>query len=167
MATGIGAIPVFVLGSGAARLRPALLGLAIGLMGVASVVGLLLPALHEGTGRDVTVGFAVGAGFLLATRWLLRGRDVHVGRLHGASVRESVLVFGVLLVHSLPEGMAIGTAYASGTVGLGVFVLAAIALQNVPEGTAVAAGPPCLSSAPPSACELAARCEVPDLGAVG
>ena len=138
LATGLGAIPVFLLGRRAARLRPALLGLAIGLMGVASVVGLLLPALHEGSRGEVAVGLAVGVGFLLTSRRLLRGRDVHVGRLRGAGVRESVLVFGVLLVHSLPEGMAIGTAYASGTVGLGVFVLAAIALQNVPEGTAVA-----------------------------
>jgi ZIP family zinc transporter len=49
-----------------------------------------------------------------------------------------VLVFGVLLVHSLPEGLAIGTAYASQTEGLGLFVILAIALQNVPEGTSVA-----------------------------
>ena len=43
----------------------------------------------------------------------MAGRDVHVGALRGAGVRRSVLVFGVLLVHSLPEGFAIGTAYAS------------------------------------------------------
>ena len=44
----------------------------------------------------------------------------------------------MLLVHSLPEGLAIGTAYASETEGLGLFVILAIALQNVPEGTSVA-----------------------------
>ena len=49
-----------------------------------------------------------------------------------------MLVFGVLLVHSLPEGFAIGTAYASDTAGLGLFVILAIALQNIPEGTSVA-----------------------------
>ena len=53
-------------------------------------------------------------------------------------MRESVLVFAVLFVHSLPEGLAIGTAYASDTAGLSLFVLTAIALQDVPEGTAVA-----------------------------
>jgi ZIP family zinc transporter len=63
---------------------------------------------------------------------------VHVGALRGAGVRRSVLVFGVLLVHSLPEGFAIGSAFASDRAGLGVFVLVAIALQNVPEGTASA-----------------------------
>ena len=73
--------------------------------------------------------------FLVAGRRALERRDVHVGELHGAGVRRSVLVFGVLLVHSLPEGFAIGTAFASEQAGLGVFVLLAIALQNVPEGT--------------------------------
>jgi zinc transporter, ZIP family len=53
-------------------------------------------------------------------------------------VRASVLVFVVLLVHSLPEGFAIGTAYASDTEGLALFVILAIAIQNIPEGTSVA-----------------------------
>jgi ZIP family zinc transporter len=44
----------------------------------------------------------------------------------------------VLFVHSLPEGFAIGTAYASDVAGLSLFVILAIALQNVPEGTSVA-----------------------------
>jgi zinc transporter, ZIP family len=33
------------------------------------------------------------------------------------------------------EGFAIGTAFASDEAGLGLFVLLAIAVQNVPEGT--------------------------------
>ena len=41
-------------------------------------------------------------------------------------VRTSILVFAVLLVHSLPEGFAIGTAYASDTAGLSLFVIVAI-----------------------------------------
>jgi ZIP family zinc transporter len=53
-------------------------------------------------------------------------------------VRTSALVFAVLFVHSLPEGLAVGTAYASERAGLGLFVILAIAIQNVPEGTSVA-----------------------------
>ena len=48
LATGLGAVPVFLLGDRAGRLRPFLWGTAVGLMGVASIVGLLLPALDEG-----------------------------------------------------------------------------------------------------------------------
>ncbi len=47
-------------------------------------------------------------------------------------------MFAVLLIHSLPEGLAIGAAYASGTAGLGLFVVIAIGLQNIPEGTSIA-----------------------------
>jgi len=138
VATGLGAIPVWHLGSRAEQLRPALWGLTVGLMSVASVVGLLLPALDDGSTRTVVLGALTGVAFLLASRQLLQGRDVHVGTLSGAGVRRSVLVFGVLLVHSLPEGFAIGTAYTSETAGLGLFVILAIALQNLPEGTSVA-----------------------------
>jgi ZIP family zinc transporter len=56
----------------------------------------------------------------------------------GDGVRTSALVFLVLFVHSLPEGLAIGTAFASERAGLGLFVILAIAIQNVPEGTSVA-----------------------------
>lgn len=137
LATGLGVLPV----SRVARLpalRPLLWGLTIGLMTVASIVGLLLPAAREGGSGEVATGLAAGIAFLLVSRWAIAGRDVHVGGLSGAGVRRSVLVFGVLLVHSLPEGLAIGTAYASETEGLGLFVILAIALQNVPEGTSVA-----------------------------
>ena len=113
LATGLGAVPVFLLGPRAVRLRPFLWGTAVGLMGVASIVGLLLPALDEGGRSSVAAGLAAGVLFLLASRRLLAGRDVHVGALSGAGVRRSLLVFGVLLVHSLPEGFAIGTAFAS------------------------------------------------------
>jgi ZIP family zinc transporter len=138
LATGVGAVPVFALGSRARGLRPLLWGVAAGVMGVASVVGLLAPALDEGSNAAVGIGLLAGVAFLVGSRRALAARDVHIGALRGAGVRRSVLVFGVLLVHSLPEGFAIGTAFASDQVGLGLFVLLAIALQNVPEGTASA-----------------------------
>ncbi|HEX6738524.1 MAG TPA: ZIP family metal transporter [Vicinamibacteria bacterium] len=138
LACGLGAIPVFLLGERAAWLRPALWGLAAGLMAVASVEGLLRPALRSGSPGQAGAGLLGGVLFLLAMRRGMRGRDVRVGDLRGAGVRRSALVFAVLLVHSLPEGLAMGAAHASGSRGLSLFVLAAIALQNVPEGTAVA-----------------------------
>jgi len=107
-------------------------------MSVAAIVGLLKPALDEGSGSAVALGLAAGVAFLIAARTLLRGSDVHVGKLRGASVRTSVLVFSVLTVHSLPEGFAIGTAYASDVAGLSLFVILAIGLQNIPEGTSIA-----------------------------
>jgi zinc transporter, ZIP family len=138
LATGLGAIPVFALGRRVLAARPALWGFAAGTMAVASVVGLLMPAADEGTTGEVVLGTAAGVGFMLATRRSLSHHDLHVRGLEGRGVRTAVLVFAVLLVHSVPEGFAIGTAYASDVEGLGLFVILAIALQNVPEGTSTA-----------------------------
>ncbi len=138
LATGLGALPVWWLGESADRLRPALWGLTIGVMGVASIVGLLQPAIDTGSTGAVVGGLTAGTAFLLVSRRRLDARPVSVAGVSGPGVRSSVLVFGVLLVHSLPEGLAIGTAYASGTEGLGLFVILAIAVQNIPEGTSVA-----------------------------
>jgi ZIP family zinc transporter len=138
LATGLGALPVAWLGRRAADLRPAMWGLTIGLMGVASIVGLLLPAFDDGSVLEVLGGVAAGVAFLAATRHQLELREVGGAGLTGAGVRRAALVFIVLLAHSLPEGLAIGTAYASDTEGLSLFVILAIGLQNVPEGTSVA-----------------------------
>jgi ZIP family zinc transporter len=135
VATGLGAIPVFLMGARAGALRPALWGFAAGVMTVASVAGLLLPALDVGSTLEVGLGVAVGVAFLLVTRSLLEHRP---GKARTAAGRHGLLVFLVLLVHSLPEGFAIGTAWASSVDGLGLFVVLAIALQNVPEGTVTA-----------------------------
>ena len=56
----------------------------------------------------------------------------------GPGASTSALVFLVLFVHSLPEGFAVGTAFASDRAGLSLFVILAIAIQNIPEGTSVA-----------------------------
>jgi zinc transporter, ZIP family len=136
VATGLGAVPVFFLGERAETLKPWLLGFAGGVMSVASVVGLLLPAADEGSTADVVSGTALGVAFLLVSRRLIESPRAKVTST--AERRTALLVFLVLLVHSLPEGFAIGTAYASDTAGLSLFVIIAIGAQNIPEGTSVA-----------------------------
>lgn len=137
LATGLGAIPVFFLGTRAARLTPLLLGFAAGVMGVASLVGLLIPAGEEGSALELAGGLAAG-GAVLGVAWRWFDADTAFMGRTGPGVRTSALTFFVLFVHSLPEGFAIGTAFASDRAGLSLFVILAIALQNVPEGTSVA-----------------------------
>jgi len=137
LATGLGAIPVWFLGDRAAALTPFLLGIAAGVMGVASVFGLLVPAAEEGSVWEVPAGLLAGGVLLGIARRRLRPEAAFMGR-RGAGARTSALVFAVLFVHSFPEGLAVGTAYASERAGLSLFVIVAIAIQNVPEGTSVA-----------------------------
>jgi len=137
LATGLGAIPVFLLGRRARALTPFLLGFAAGVMAVAAIAGLLVPATEEGSAAEVLGGLAVGLAFLVLVRRRLPPDAGFLGRT-GPGTRTSGLVFLVLFVHSLPEGFAVGTAFASDRAGLSLFVIVAIALQNVPEGTSVA-----------------------------
>lgn len=137
IATGIGAVPVFLLGERARALTPLLIGFAAGVMAVAAVAGLLLPAADEGSALELVAGLAVGVGFLAVVRSRFHPDQGFMGRT-GPGTRTSALVFLVLLVHSLPEGLAVGTAFASDREGLSLFVILAIAIQNVPEGTSVA-----------------------------
>lgn len=137
LATGLGAIPVFLFGQRTERLTPFLLGFAAGVMGVAALAGLLAPALEEGSPAQVGCGLAVGIAFLIVARRLFRAEARFMGR-DGPGARTSALVFLVLFVHSLPEGLAVGTAFASDRSGLSLFVIVAIAIQNIPEGTSIA-----------------------------
>ncbi|MBK5218366.1 MAG: ZIP family metal transporter [Thermoleophilia bacterium] len=137
LATGLGAIPVFLLGERAKGLGPLLLGFAVGVMGVAALVGLLIPAADEGSTAQVVAGLALGIGFLAVARRRFGPDTGFMGRT-GPGTRTSALVFLVLFVHSLPEGLAVGTAFASERAGLSLFVILAIAIQNIPEGTSVA-----------------------------
>src|SRR3954471_10140915 len=93
LATGLGVLPVWALGEGAARYRAALEGVAAGGVGVAGVVGLLLPAADNGSPAEVVGGATVGVAFLLVARRVLGRHELHVGHLSGAGVQRSLLVF--------------------------------------------------------------------------
>ena len=136
LATGLGAIPVILMGTRAATLRPLLLGIAAGVMIVASVLGLIAPALDRGSASQVGLGIFAGVAFLVIARTLMERRNQSLHRSGAHST--TVLVFLVLFVHSLPEGFAIGTAYATDPATIGLFMLLAISIQNIPEGTSVA-----------------------------
>lgn len=136
LATGLGAVPVYLVGGRAERWRAAMSAAAALVMVVASL-GLLGPAIDDGAATAVAGGVLAGAVFVLAARRRL-ARSRRFGGSERAAARRSLLVFGVLFAHSLPEGMAVGAAWAADAAALGPLVVIAIALQNVPEGTAVA-----------------------------
>ncbi|MBJ7354003.1 MAG: ZIP family metal transporter [Thermoleophilaceae bacterium] len=138
LATGLGALPVHYFGDRAFDWRPVLVGIAIGSMSVAAVVGLLQPGLELGSPGEVWGGAALGAVLFFAVRTALRHHEVSIEEVRGSDVKRAALIFAVLFAHSLPEGFAVGTAYASPDQNLGLFVILAIALQNIPEGTSVA-----------------------------
>lgn len=136
LATGLGVAPLYAFPRSADVVRAVVAGVAVGSMLAASFVGLLIPAARDGAAATVVASAVAGAVLVLVFR--ARLSEARRGRLDSAAARRSLLVFAVLLVHSLPEGLAVGAAWGSHEAGLGVFVVIAIALQNIPEGTAIA-----------------------------
>lgn len=50
---------------------------------------------------------------------------------------DSLLMFVALLIHSSPEGIAIGVGFATGDMNFGIVMATAISIHNIPEGIAM------------------------------
>lgn len=130
------------------------LGFAAGVMIAASVWSLLIPSMEQAKNLGMIEWLPAGAGFILGAVFL-NVLDKLLPHLHPGSEepegppsslkRTSMLVIAVTL-HNIPEGMAVGLAFAMsastasvGTISLaGALALAlGIGLQNFPEGAAV------------------------------
>jgi ZIP family zinc transporter len=143
--TAVGAVGVLALRRPSARTVDVLLGFTAGIMLAAAVFSLLVPALDRGGIAEVIAGFAAGA-------IVLTGLDAFVPHVHAAlrehgrvagdltdERRRGWLLLSALTIHNVPEGLAVGVAFAAGGPELGVPIAVAIGVQNVPEGFVAAA----------------------------
>lgn len=92
------------------------------------------------TGSRTALGALIGYAFVFVTKKFLdQYEDLKVGVLGGTDARRALLIFFVMTLHSLSEGIGIGVSFG-GHHGseLGVFISASLAFHNVPEGLAMA-----------------------------
>ncbi len=147
LGTALGAVPVLLIRSMPARVADALLGFGAGVMLAATAFSLLLPALEavEASGRSplyaallVSFGMALGAlGLMLAGR-VLDDAQHDLRDAPGPAIPARILLFvAAIVLHNIPEGMAVGVAAGGEVEGAGGLALG-IALQDVPEGLAIA-----------------------------
>ena len=124
------------------------LGFAGGVMLSASVWGLMIPSMGEGSLKETAVtalGVACGAVFIGLCQNLVPKLRFVAGE--GFENGEADRVLGLVLamaVHNFPEGVAAGVSLGSGDLGGALAVAGGIALQNIPEGMAVI--PPMLAA---------------------
>ena len=135
--TTLGASLVFFFRGTELRFQKALLGFAGGVMTAASVWSLLLPAIEQAGAESAlpawlpaALGIVLGALFILLADALQKG----------AAGKERLL-FTAITLHNIPEGMAVGLAFALAATGEGLAAALTLALgigvQNFPEGAAV------------------------------
>ena len=142
LATGLGGLALLLVPRPSDYLLDVLLGFTAGVMLAATAFSLLVPALDEGTLAEVLAGVLVGGAALLALDMLVPHvhlRFVERGHADVAAGRRAVLLLSALTIHNVPEGMAVGVAFAAGGSDLGIPIALAIGIQNVPEGFAAAA----------------------------
>ena len=90
--------------------------------------------------QRLCMGLFLGVLFILLIKWILKGEEVGVGELQGATAARALLVMAVMTMHSFAEGVGIGVAFSrqKGGQELGTFISLSLAIHNVPEGLAVA-----------------------------
>jgi ZIP family zinc transporter len=149
LATGLGALPFFLVDDIPDRWNVVLWGLASGIMVAASVFGLLKEGLAVGTVWDILPGVVVGVLLVVVSHRVISGADIDPRDYAEADFKKLVLILGILTVHSFPEGVAVGVSFADLNLGMGpqflgftvpilaVFMTVAISIHNVPEGTAI------------------------------
>jgi zinc transporter, ZIP family len=135
IATGLGAIPFAFVPSMSRRWLGASNAFAAGLM-IAASLSLIVEGAAIGPWR-VALGVAIGFVLIRLSHRLINDKQhLQVGALQGADARKALLIVGVMTLHSFAEGIGVGVAFGGGD-DLGVFISAAIAIHNVPEGLAI------------------------------
>ena len=150
--TALGAAVIFFFKNFNSKLQSIIYGFGAGVMIAASFFSLLSPGIELSSNLNQITWIIIGCGFFTGCCFILL-MDLLLPHLHqGQTTPEGIkininakflLIFAIAL-HNIPEGMAIGVAFASAKLGIegattmGAIILAiGIGLQNFPEGTAV------------------------------
>lgn len=153
--TALGAASVFFLKRELdERMQSIFLGFAAGVMVAASIWSLLTPGMEQAEQLGqiswlvCSVGFLMGVILLFVTDSLFQkmySRLQSSHRLKNCRKSTLMMLFAIMM-HNIPEGMAVGIAFAlagqsaqdAGLLSGAIALAIGIGIQNYPEGTAVA-----------------------------
>lgn len=149
LATALGVVPMLLTRAPGRRVHDTLLGFGAGVMLAATCFSLIVPSLEaaqaQGMGRWgasmlTGAGILMGAGCLM----LLERKLPHQHFFGGAGTESAqrirrlwLFVFAIVL-HNIPEGLAIGVSAAGNDAARAAALATGIAIQDVPEGLVVA-----------------------------
>lgn len=147
LGTAIGAAAVcFMKKNIDERINSALIGFAAGVMTAASVWSLLIPSIEQVSYLGLFAFVPAAAGLFLGMMFLIMTdcfSDILMNESGISEKRKTMLLVFAVVIHNIPEGMAVGIAFSSLSAQNGLSVSDAMALsigiavQNLPEGAII------------------------------
>lgn len=143
LATGLGAPLVAMLPMDSNLVRSATSAVAAGMMISASVFSLAQEGIDmeesvQWATPKVILGMLLGTAFLWFISEILETEDEDERSFQSLQLdATSLLMFTALLIHSSPEGIAIGVGFATEDLQFGGLMATAISIHNIPEGIAM------------------------------
>lgn len=136
------------------RVQKGLSGFAAGVMVAASIWSLIIPAMDMVEDRlanmawiPAAIGFIAGIIFLLILDSVIPHQHIdsdHPEGMKAESLRKTTMMVLAVIIHNIPEGMAVGVSFAGVLYGRGDLTMAGamvlaigIAIQNFPEGAII------------------------------
>jgi ZIP family zinc transporter len=111
-----------------------------GVMLVASFTSLILPATEKGNITIVIAGIVLGVILIYLLEKILPHEEYFfkfkIKEAEKERLKGIFLIVSAIIIHNLPEGMAVGTAMAN-DIEKGWATAIAIGIQGIPEGLAV------------------------------
>lgn len=151
--TSLGAMMVlFMRNKMNPKVEKMLLGFAAGVMIAASVWSLLIPSIDMAAKQGkiawmpALIGFILGILFLLLIDSIVPHLHLESNKPEGmkSGLKKTTMMLFAVTIHNIPEGMAVGVAYAGAvnsntgiTLAGAVALSLGIAIQNFPEGAIV------------------------------
>ena len=143
--TTMGATSVFLFKKTNKTLLNIFLSLSAGVMIAASFFSLIIPAIEMSKNLNLIPAIVLTIGILLGTILLIIGDKLFQKKIKITqnNKRMNLLIFSIIL-HNIPEGMAIGVAFGSviyglngATIGAAISLAIGIGIQNIPEGCSI------------------------------
>ena len=146
-ATALGTLPVLFAQNFTKRTYDCFLGFGAGVMLGATAFSLVIPALSAAKSAGagswesslmVGAGIMFGAGAILLLGRAVRTEGILTNDPDKVSLRRAWLFVWAVALHNLPEGLAIGVAFAGIDIEKATSLATGVSIQDVPEGLVVA-----------------------------